>query len=167
MSSYDLEDGGLITNESKLKAGEFIGEIGFFTESPQIHTVKCVSVCKTLTMNRRTYKVLSNDHPGSMKKILTNLFTKVERSTSKQTRLPIPMNRNESIEWYNSTETQSNEARDFTLTAVEELVKMQIQVVHDEEVTRFLFAASRGDTRTVSLMLENGFDANQSDYDDR
>ena len=77
------------------------------------------------------------------------------------------MNRNESIEWYNSTEIHSNEARDFTLTAVEELVKMQIQVVHDEEVTRFLFASSRGDTRTVSLMLEHGFDSNQSDYDDR
>ena len=79
MSSYDLEDGGLITNESKLKAGEFIGEIGFFTESPQIHTVKCVSVCKTLTMNRATYRSLSNDHPGSMKKILTNLLTRLER----------------------------------------------------------------------------------------
>ena len=162
MSSYDLEDGGLITN--KLEAGEFIGEIGFFTESAQIHTVKCVSVCKTLTMNRSTYKVLSNDHPGSMKKILTNLLAKVERSTSKQTKFPIPMNRNESIEWYNSKE---NDTRDFTLTAVEELVKMQIQVVHDEEVTRFLFASSRGDTRTVSLMLEHGFDSNQSDYDDR
>ena len=91
----------------------------------------------------------------------------VERSTSKQTKLPRPINRNESIEWYNSTETHSNEARDFTLTAVEELVKMQIREVHDEEVTRFLFASSRGDTRTVSLMLEHGFDSNQSDYDDR
>lgn len=165
MSSHDLEGGGLITN--KLEAGEFIGEIPFFTESAQIHTAKCISVCKTLTMNRSTYKVLSNDHPGSMKKILTNLLAKVERSTSKQTKLPRPMNRNESIEWYNSTETHSNETRDFTLTAVGELVKMQIREVHDEEVTRFLFASSRGDTRTVSLMLQHGFDSNQSDYDDR
>lgn len=120
-----------------------------------------------MTMNRATYRSLSNDHPGSMKKILTNLLVKVERSTSKQTKLPRPINRNESIEWYNSTETQSTDTRDFTLTAVEELVKMQIREVHDEEVTRFLFAASRGDTRTVSLMLENGFDANECDYDNR
>ena len=35
-----------------LAAGEFIGEIGFFTDSPQVDSVLSVTVCKTLTMSR-------------------------------------------------------------------------------------------------------------------
>jgi ankyrin repeat protein len=37
----------------------------------------------------------------------------------------------------------------------------------DDHTTRFLFAASRGDTATIALMCESGFDPNSSDYDSR
>eukprot|EP00522_Entomoneis_paludosa_P004971 CAMPEP_0172470530 /NCGR_PEP_ID=MMETSP1065-20121228/66589_1 /TAXON_ID=265537 /ORGANISM="Amphiprora paludosa, Strain CCMP125" /LENGTH=379 /DNA_ID=CAMNT_0013228501 /DNA_START=12 /DNA_END=1151 /DNA_ORIENTATION=- len=59
-------------------AGDFINEIGFFTESPQIETVRTVTVCKTLTMSRSAYTLLAQDHPGSAGKILQNLLTKVQ-----------------------------------------------------------------------------------------
>jgi ankyrin repeat protein len=37
----------------------------------------------------------------------------------------------------------------------------------DNNTIRFLFAASRGDTSTISLMCDQGFDPNIADYDQR
>ena len=37
----------------------------------------------------------------------------------------------------------------------------------DDQTTMFLFAASRGDTHTISLMCDQGFDPNNADYDHR
>ena len=59
-------------------AGAFIGEIGFFAETPQLDSVRCVTVCKTLTISRSAYNLVAQDHPGSAGKILQNLLTKVE-----------------------------------------------------------------------------------------
>ena len=58
--------------------GDFVGEIGFFTESPAVDSVVCLSVCKTLTMSQTAYKLIAQDHPGSAGKILRNLLHKVE-----------------------------------------------------------------------------------------
>jgi CRP-like cAMP-binding protein len=73
--------------QRKLEAGDFIGEIGFFTESPQIDSVACLTVCKTLTISQSAYKLLAQDHPGSVGKILQNLLAKVEE-LSLQLQLP-------------------------------------------------------------------------------
>jgi ankyrin repeat protein len=173
-----------LTNRSSplLKAGDFIGEIGFFTESPQIHSVLSVTVCKTLTMSRSTYKLLAQDYPGSIGKVLQNLLTKVER-TAMQAHLPrsieelrvgsniFYMNDNQysthnNIDEYLDEEHYFNQ-RSEALIAVKDLVKMHIERNHDDETTRLLFAASRGDTRTISLMCDHGFDPNSHDYDHR
>jgi CRP-like cAMP-binding protein len=71
----------------KLEVGDFIGEIGFFTESPQVDSVACLTVCKTLTISQSAYKLLAQDHPGSVGKILQNLLAKVEE-LSLQLQLP-------------------------------------------------------------------------------
>lgn len=163
---------------SGLQAGEFIGEIGFFTESPQVHSVTSRSVCKTLTMSRSTYKLLIQDHPGSVGKILQNLLAKVER-TSVQARLPRSLEelRIGSNLWYSKGSSQSLEHIDENivtmaspqepLTVVKDLVQMHMDRNHDDETTRLLFAASRGDTRTITLMCQHGFDPNNHDYDQR
>ncbi|KAL7476990.1 hypothetical protein ACHAW6_002813 [Cyclotella cf. meneghiniana] len=172
---------GYNRSHSQLGAGDFIGEIGFFTESPQIHSVLSVTVCKTLTMPRSTYKLLAQDHPGSVAKILQNLLTKVER-TAMQAQLPRSLEelRVGSNLLYMSASRQSNDqtdeffeicsnisSRNESLTVVKDLVKMHMDKNHDDETTRLLFAASRGDTRTISLMCDHGFDPNNHDYDHR
>jgi len=37
----------------------------------------------------------------------------------------------------------------------------------DDQTTRLLYAASRGDTATISLICESSFDPNHGDYDNR
>jgi Ankyrin repeat. len=37
----------------------------------------------------------------------------------------------------------------------------------DDQTTRLLYAASRGDTATISLICESSFDPNHGDYDHR
>ena len=59
----------------QVEAGDFVGEIGFFTESPQVDTVTCVTVCKTLTLSKSAYKLIAQDHPGSVGKVRTVLGT--------------------------------------------------------------------------------------------
>jgi ankyrin repeat protein len=53
------------------------------------------------------------------------------------------------------------------LTAIKDLVKMHMSKQKDDQTTRFLFAASRGDVDTISLMCDQGFDVNAADYDNR
>ena len=156
---------------SKLETGDFIGEIGFFTESPQIYSVISVTVCKTLTMSRQAYKILAQDHPGSAGKILQNLLVKVENA-SMQTHLPRTLaelrlgsnyyTENKQTE-NTSVETQSAcNFQNESLTALKDLVTMHMRRTQDDDTTRLLFAASRGDTRTISLMCEHGFDPNNA-----
>lgn len=167
------------TNALKLEAGDFIGEIGFFTESPQVDSVISLTVCKTLTMSRSTYKLLAQDHPGSIGKILQNLLAKVE-SESMQRHLPTPLEMLRAGSKYDMKENSGYQTFDLSpemetvcrqrhesLTAVKELVTMHLRRTLDDETTRLLFAASRGDTRTISLMCSHGFDPNNADYDNR
>lgn len=174
---------------TKLVPGDFIGEIGFFTESPQVHSVVTVITCKTLTISQSTYKVLVQDHPGSAGKILQNLLDKVAEMSL---RLPLPeeipvlrvgsvfhqtgtasdLETLDSTCDYGALDSYSNEEEDYlikkeSLTAVTDLVKMHMSKQLDDQTTRLLFAASRGDTTTISLMCDQGFDPNNSDYDNR
>jgi CRP-like cAMP-binding protein len=185
-----------------LHDGEFINEVGFFTESPQSDNVRTLTVCKTLTMSRSAYKVIAEDHPGSAGKILQNLLAKVEDMALKLDPAPSPPNltlskrlavlRAGSV--FDTKSTRSGKSSDnksflhddpssshayeiqqtvasvqthAALMAIQELVKMHISKQKDDHTTRFLFAASRGDTNTIDLMCGQGFDPNSADYDQR
>jgi ankyrin repeat protein/CRP-like cAMP-binding protein len=166
-----------------LVAGDFINEIGFFTESPQIDTVRTVTVCKTMTMSRSAYKMIGQDHPGSVGKILQNLLAKVEEiaeeiGSASHVNLPkrLEVLRAGSIyDVNNDSSSHTNEVyrtvasvqTHTALTAIQDLVKMHINKQRDEHTTRFLFAAARGDTSTIALMCDQGFDPNSADYDCR
>ena len=193
-------------NSQKLLAGCFVGDIGFFTETPQTYSVLCLTVCKTLTISQEAYRVLSQDHPGSVEKILKNLLTKVQ---SMQVALPrslshiragsvfedIPEHKTSNFSSSDDTARETSfcdydddeaddddiekgsqdvhsaiEARASqkeTLTAVADLVKMHMEKQLDDQTTRLLFAASRGDTGTISLMCQQGFSPDNADYDNR
>lgn len=191
---FDLEHGLHIYDEDdsmkiRYEAGDFIGEIGFFTESPQVESVTCLTVCKTLTISQTNYKMLENDHPGSIGKILRNLLAKVEE-TPVELPLPekLPVLRAGSIFTYpvNETESQSDSSyggmaitssmgtqdvsimmQKEALTAVRDLIQMHMSKQLDDQTTRLLYAASRGDTATISLICESSFDPNHGDYDNR
>ena len=183
ITSVDLEQQSIHSQrtptETTLQAGQFIGEIGFFTESPQVHSVFSVTVCKTLTMSRSTYKLLTQDYPGSVGKILHNLLSKV---ASMQANLPksVEALRIGSNLEYKSGSYQSlddidehcttfpdNGLANKSLTVVKDLVQMHMDRNHDDETTRLLFAASRGDTRTIHMMCAHGMNPNNYDYDHR
>jgi ankyrin repeat protein len=181
-------------NDTDQKAGDFINEIGFFTESPQIDTVTTVTVCKTLTISRSSYKLLAQDHPGSSGKILQNLLDKVQKMDDRTgvgslSDIPVSIEylragsmyfersdsypeyrRNNSVMSEESSSCNNNNNNNklvSTQTAVEDLVKMHIEKQKDDHTTRFLFAASRGDINTISIMCDQGFDPNRTDYDSR
>lgn len=189
--STDEDDDGFHADEHlklrQLEAGEFIGEIGFFTESPQVDSVACLTVCKTLTMPRSSYLLLAQDHLGSVGKILENLLAKVEEASLK---LQLPkdlsllragstfdleaeyilyqgygsLNKN----MMNSTrETDEIAEKQEALTSVKDLVKMHMSKQLDDQTTRLLFAASRGDSSTITLMCIHGFNPDNADYDSR
>ena len=177
-------------NETFQKAGDFINEIGFFTESPQIVTVTTVTVCKTLTISRSAYKLLAQDHPGSSGKILQNLLEKIQKVdesflSASQPDIPVGIEylragsvffpRSDSYPEYTRSNSMVSEESSCpsasrvvsTQTAVEDLVKMHIEKQKDDHTTRFLFAASRDDANTISIMCDQGFDPNCTDYDSR
>lgn len=155
----------------KLEAGNFIGAIGFFTESPQAESVTSLTVCKTLTMSRSTYKLLTQDHPESAGKILQNLLAVVQSSVM-ELHVPTAVRAAKRTSYYGSSNTEPGStfrrcSRDSSRTAVAHLVAMHMRKNLDDQTNHFLFAASRGDTRVISLMCENGFDPNNADYDKR
>ena len=131
--------------------------------------------------------MLENDHPGSVGKILQNLLDKVEE-ISLEVQLPekLPVLRagsafrqntvdesEETIDssYFGALDTSRSvdelDKRKETLTAVKDLIEMHMSKQLDDQTTRLLFAASRGDTATISLMCDQGFDPNNSDYDSR
>jgi ankyrin repeat protein len=120
------------------------------------------------------YKILAQDHPGSVGKILQNLLSKVEE-LSLQLHLPQNLSILRAGSVYDMTYGSVNETsradslarRQGTLSAIRDLVKMHMDKQKDDQTTRLLFAASRGDTATMELMLDQGFDANSADYDNR
>jgi ankyrin repeat protein/CRP-like cAMP-binding protein len=160
------------------ESGDFINEIGFFTESSQVDTIRTKTVCKTLTMSRSSYKSIAEDHPGSVGKILQNLVKKIEASA---------VNSVSCLQEAYSTNNVHDGTMDATdisyqadvnrtvvdvqtesaLMAVQDLIKMHMNKQKDENTTRFLFAASRGDTSMIALMCDQGFDPNSADYDCR
>ena len=160
----------------RAKAGDFINDIGFFTESPQLDTVRTVTVCKTLTMSRSSYALLSQDHPASAGKILQNLLAKVtameEAAIKKGQGGVAKVNLPQSMERLRVGSAFFEDGADMgggesMLSAVHDLVKMHIGKLKDDHTTRFLFAASRDDVLTISTMCDQGFDPNSSDYDSR
>ncbi|KAK1745940.1 ion transport protein [Skeletonema marinoi] len=143
--------------------GEFVNELGFFTESPQMDSIRTRGVCKILTLTRSDYKSLSADHPGSAGRVLTNLLAKVQE-------LPTRSVMHERSRFDRESEADIAQAEvhvEHTKMVVEDLIKMHINKQKDEHTTRFCFAASRGDTSTIAALCDQGFDPNSSDYDQR
>lgn len=178
--SHLRNDADILDQGVLFQTGDFIGDIGFFTESPQIDSVTCLTLCKTLTLSQASYKLLAQDHPSSAGKILQNLLKKVK---SQQVSLPKKLEvlragssfdmesiSHDSCCNYNSLEDiepgQGKQRLD-SQTAIADLVKMHVDKQLDDQTTRLLFAASRGDTATISLMCDQGFDPNNADYDRR
>lgn len=163
------------------KAGEFVNEVEFFTESPQIDTVRTVTLCKMLTMSHSAYKSIASDHPGSAGRILQNLLDMVEKIAEEVGEVPgVSLTRNlEMLRAGSSFYLKGSDGGQKTgddnasgqvhaqLTAVRDLVKMHISKQKDDHTTKFLFAASRGDINTICLMCDQGFDPNSADYDQR
>lgn len=166
-----------------LQRGDFINEISFFTETPQIDSVRTLGVAKTLTMSRSAYKLLCQEHPGSCGLILHNLLAKVkemaeEAGTSESVPLPKPLAVLRAGSVFDSSNDVSCHGSDVqrciasvqtkvALTTIQDLVTMHINKQKDDHTTRFLFAATRGDIPTITLMCDQGFDPNSADYDNR
>ena len=70
--------GSMLGRRRTIRRGEFINEIGFFTESPQENSIRVKTVSKVLTMSRSDYRDIAVDHPGSAGRVLANLLAKVE-----------------------------------------------------------------------------------------
>jgi len=187
MPAVDDRRGVNRTSVVTVTDGEFVNAISFFTESPQLETVRTKTVCKTLTLPRAAYKAMAEDHPGSAGKLLQNLLDIVEemaRKTDSPKRELVSLPKRLSVLWagsiFDSVDGEGGTAEDedlqetvtaiqtsTSLTAVRDLVKMHRNKMKDDHTTRFLFAASRGDLDTIALMCDQGFDPNSADYDNR
>ena len=58
--------------------GDTFGEIAFFTEIPQIESVKSLTVAKVLTIPRQTYQDITASFPINARMVLENLNDYVE-----------------------------------------------------------------------------------------
>mmetsp|Transcript_26989 Transcript_26989/g.41400 ORF Transcript_26989/g.41400 Transcript_26989/m.41400 type:complete len:841 (-) Transcript_26989:19-2541(-) len=171
----------MATSESSRRSGssvkahqsaDFLNVIGFFTESPEIETIRTVTVCKTVSISKASYKLLAQDHPGSAGRILQNLLEKVEEMAegpgqSSRVRLPQKMGSLRAGSRFFDSVPEDSVTGNGTVIAVQELVKMHIEKQKDDQTTRFLFSASRGDTNTIAVMCDQGFNPNSTDYDSR
>ncbi len=120
--------------------GEFINEIGFFTESPRMDAIRTRSVCKILTITRSDYKSLCADHPGSACRVLANLLAKVQTL-----RMEKVVHSSSHFDRESEADIAQAEVHvEHTQVVLEDLIKMHINKQKDEHTTCFCFAASRG-----------------------
>lgn len=178
----------------KLEAGNFINDIGFFTETPQTDTIRSATVIKTLTLSQAAYRMIASDHPASVGNILTNLLEKVEEASTEigtpeitlTKRLEVlragsvyDLNASRASQFAETSErSEADDVIDMhqamaafqarsAVVACRDVIKMHIAKMKDDHTTRFLFAASRDSTPAISLMCDQGFDPNSADYDSR
>ena len=186
LRSYNeiMENNGAIDSENprtksekgqEVDEGDFINEISFFTESPQAEVVTTKTVCNTLTLSKASYKLIAADYPDCVGVLLHNLLEKVKAASGE----PLADEKTEEKalrDDFEGTTTMSDEAQEYTsntqprstvVLAVEDLVQAHMHKMRDDHTTQFLFAASRGDSKTVAYMCENDFDPNNADYDQR
>jgi hypothetical protein len=124
--------------------------LGFFTESPESDTIRTKSACKVLVMSKSHYKDIAADHPGSAGVVLRNLLDKYG-------------DRRKRVSWDIDVDDAQDEVhKEITVAAIQELIKVYISKQKDEHTTWFCFAASLGDTATISTMCDQGFDPNSS-----
>ncbi|KAL3934731.1 MAG: hypothetical protein SGBAC_009613 [Bacillariaceae sp.] len=188
LMSHGNDEQGMIRRN--MEDQDFINEISFFTESPQIDTVRTLTVCKTLIISKSDYRRISNDHPGSVGRLLHNLLNKVKSIRESQEM----MNANPKLfpksvpvlnagSFYDPSQMSTTGEEDTAvdpavqnltaaqteaaLSSVQDLVEMHINRQKDDHTTRFLFAASRDDVATIRLMCDQGFDPDSADYDSR
>jgi len=157
------EMGSFSGRKRTIRKGEFVNELSFFTESPQMDTIRTRYVCKILTMTRSDYKGLSADHPGSAGRVLANLLEKVQE-------LPIKSVARESSHFDRESEADIAQAEvhvQHTKVVIQDLIKMHIKKQKDDHTARFCFAASRGDCSTIAAFCEQGFNPDSADYDQR
>jgi len=116
-------------------------------------------------MSRSNYKDIAADHPGSAGVVLRNLLSKFgDRRNSLQQTESLSQNVRRLVSWSTDVENAQDEVHtQKTFTAIRDLIEMQINKQKDEHTTWFLFAASRGDTATISTLCDQGFDPNSSD----
>ena len=178
----------------RLDPGEFINEVSFFTESHQVNTIKTVNVVQVLTISRGAYKSICADHPCSAGIVLQNLLNKVQELLGLEPEQNILLSKplaavkaGTSFRANDADEDAENAGRDeiddddeegaeraimkinnkAAMVSLQDLVKIHIEKLRDDLTTRFLFAATRGDIATISLMCDQGFDPNSMDYDCR
>jgi ankyrin repeat protein len=176
-SIADSDIGLGVVGGKDLQAGDFINQIGFFTQSPQVNTIRTKTVCKTLTMSLQTYKSVAEDNPDSVAKLLKNLLVQVRLSESKMKTMSSQRNsfdnQNDEPDMTENSyhadvdRTTADAHTEFARGAIEDLIKMHMEKQKDDNTTRFLFAASRCDTSMISQMCHQGFDPNCADYDSR
>lgn len=178
IADSDYRVSGKPVTWTEIGSGDFVNAIPFFTEAPNIETVKTATICKTLTMPSHVFKSIAEEHPGCASIILENLLQKVKQMVPENVDLPkrlealrvgsafdLGLNETEPDSDFQQTiiHAQAQAAR----TTVEDLIQMHINKQKDDNTTRFLFAASRSDLPTLRLMLNNGLDPNCADYDRR
>ena len=76
LSNMDLSDNDTYYIKP-IGPGQFINEVSFFTSTPMMETVQTTSICKALTLPMADFKIISEDHPGSVGQILQNLLEKM------------------------------------------------------------------------------------------
>ncbi len=119
-------------------------------------------------MSRSHYKDIAADHPGSAGVVLRNLLDKYgerRKDLSQMRSSPLFRGKNRRlVSFDNDADVAQDEVhKEKTVAAIRELIEMHINKQKDEHTTWFCFAASRGDTATISTMCDQGFDPNSSD----
>lgn len=170
-SEIDDSTSSRVTGRSIRKSGDFLNELCFFTESPESDTIRTRAACKVLVMSRSHYKDIAADHPGSAGVVLRNLLDKYGdrcQGLNEMKSLARNVGKSRLVSWDTDVDDAQDEVhKEKTIAAIRELIEMHINKQKDEHTTWFCFAASRGDTATISTMCDQGFDPNSSDYDKR
>jgi CRP-like cAMP-binding protein len=170
----------------KLGPGHFINDVSFFTETPNAVTARTVTVVKTLTLSLAAYRLIGEDHPGSVGKLLANLLRKVEEDDEDAGGSQLNLTKRLEVLRAGSVfDLDASRAHGFddgednihkaaaaiharsVLVAARDVIKMHLDKMKDDHTTRFLFAAARDCTATITLMCDQGFDPDNCDYDHR
>lgn len=66
-------DGSRCLCRNYLSVGDCFGEVAFFTEIPQMQTVRTMTVCRVLVVPRSAYHSIKSGFPLGTRQVLENL----------------------------------------------------------------------------------------------
>lgn len=137
-----------LSEESRFEfgQGQVLGEVAFICEMTSMWTLRSLTPCRMLVLERDDYETLAKNHPEDARTVVRNLLEESTKVMIRNRRTPGMLD---------------------VSTLIHQEIKAYIDKQDQETMMNLCYAAKRGDKLEVFRLTAGGFDLSQTDYDGR